>query len=76
MTVAWSDGKISIEPYSRSTFDGSMSNVIGALSPTAGKNANKPLPRTFIGVKNPRADKTYSTVLLFSSPGASQSEAE
>lgn len=76
MTVAWSDGKIAIEPYSRSTFDGKMPNVVGALAPTAGKNANRALPRTFIGVKNPRVDNTYSTVLFFISPAASQSEAE
>jgi Phosphodiester glycosidase len=76
MTVSWSDGKISIEPYSRSTFDGNTPNVVGALATTAGKNANKSLPRTFIGIKNPHADKTYSTVLLFISSGASQSEAE
>lgn len=76
MTVAWSSGKISIEPYDRRTFDGKIPNVIGALAANAGKNANKSLPRTFIGVKNLRPDKTYSTVLLFISPSAAQSEAE
>ena len=76
LTVAWADGKISIESYNRSTFDGTIPNVVGALAPTAGKNASRALPRTFIGVKNQRADKTYSTVLLFISPAASQSEAE
>lgn len=76
MAVAWSDGKISIEPHSRSTFDSTMPNVVGALAPTAGKNANRALPRTFIGVKNPYSDNTYSTVLLFISPAASQNEAE
>ena len=76
MTVSWSSGQISIEPYNRSTFDGATSNVVGALAPSAGKNANKALPRTFIGVKNLRPDKAYSTVLLFISSSASQSEAE
>jgi Phosphodiester glycosidase len=77
MTVAWADGKISIEPYRRSTFDGATPTVVGGLAPTAdGKNANKPLPRTFIGVKNLDADKAYRTVLLFISPAASQPEAE
>jgi Phosphodiester glycosidase len=76
VTVAWSDGRMAIEPYSRSTFDGPIPNVVGALAPTAGKNADKLLPRTFVGVKNRRADKTYSTVLFFVSPGASQSQAE
>lgn len=75
-TVAWSQSGISIEPYSRSTFNGTMPNVVGALATTAGKNANKHLPRTFIGVKNPHKDQTYNTVLLFISPAASQSEAE
>jgi hypothetical protein len=76
VTVAWADGRMTIEPYNRSTFDGRMPNVVGALAATAGKNADKLLPRTFIGVKNLRADKTYGTVLLFISPGASQSTAE
>jgi Phosphodiester glycosidase len=76
MTVAWSSGKIAIEPYNRSTFDGTIPNVVGALASNAGKNASKSLPRTFIGVKNLRPDKTYSTVLLFISPSATQSEAE
>jgi exopolysaccharide biosynthesis protein len=74
LTVAWSDGKISIAPYSRSTFDGTIPNVVGALSPAAGKNADKSLPRTFIGKKHLHS-KT-DTVLLFISPGAAQLEAE
>jgi hypothetical protein len=76
MTIAWSQGRISIDPYSRRTFDGAMPNVVGALAATAGKNADKPLPRTFIGVKDLREDSAYQTVLLFSSESASQSEAE
>ena len=74
MTVAWSNDKISIEPYNRSTFDGTIPNVVGALAPTAGKNANRLLPRTFIGVKHQHG-KT-GTVLLFISPSSSQREAE
>jgi Phosphodiester glycosidase len=76
VTIAWSDRGISIEPYRRSTFDRSIPNVVGALSSTAGTNADKLLRRTFIGVKNLRPDKTYGTVLLFISRGASQAEAE
>jgi Phosphodiester glycosidase len=76
MTVAWSQGRISIDPYSRRTFDGAMPNVVGALAATAGKNADKPLARTFIGTKDLRDDSAYKTVLFFSSEGASQSEAE
>jgi hypothetical protein len=76
VTVSWSDSGISIEPYSRSTFDRKISNVVGALSSTAGTNANRLLRRNFIGVKNLRSDKTYGTVLLFISPSATQGEAE
>jgi Phosphodiester glycosidase len=76
MVVSWSQGRISIDPYSRRTFDGAMPNVVGALSAKAGKNADKLLPRTFIGVKDLRDDGAYRTALLFSSMGASQSEAE
>jgi Phosphodiester glycosidase len=76
VTLAWSQGRIAIEPYSRRTFDGVMPNVVGALAATAGKNANKPLPRTFIGTKDIREDSAYKTVLFFSSQGATQSEAE
>jgi hypothetical protein len=76
MTVSWSQGRISIDPYSRRTFDGAMPNVVGALAATAGKNADKSLARTFIGVKDLREDSAYKTVLFFSSLGASQSEAE
>jgi Phosphodiester glycosidase len=76
MTVSWSPGQISIDPYSRSTFDGTTPNVIGALAPTAGTNAHRHLRRTFIGVKNQHQNaRTYKTVLLFISPSASQSEA-
>ncbi|WP_310429692.1 phosphodiester glycosidase family protein [Chamaesiphon sp. VAR_48_metabat_135_sub] len=74
MTVAWSNDKISIEPYSRSTFNSDTSNVVGALAPTAGKNANRLLPRTFIGIKHQQ--RTADTVLLFISPSSSQREAE
>jgi Phosphodiester glycosidase len=76
VTISWSDSGISIEPYSRSTLNGKIPNVVGALSPTAGTNANRLLRRTFIGVKDLRPDKTYGKVLLFISPSATQSEAE
>jgi Phosphodiester glycosidase len=75
MTVDWSEGRIWIGPYSRSIFD-TTPNVVGALAPTAGKNADKRLPRTFIGVKDPRKGRSYNSVLLFISPAATQSEAE
>jgi Phosphodiester glycosidase len=76
VTIAWSDRGISIEPYKQSTFDSNIPNVVGTLSSTAGTNANKLLRRTFVGVKNLQADKTYGTVLLFISPSATQGEAE
>jgi Phosphodiester glycosidase len=74
LTVSWFDRKLSIESYSRSTFDGTAPNVVGALSPTAGKNANKSLPRTFIGKKHQHSNT--DAVLLFISSGAAQREAE
>jgi hypothetical protein len=76
LTIAWSQGRISIDPYSRRTFDGAMPNVVGALAATAGKNADKLLARTFIGTKDLRDDSAYKTVLFFSSESASQNEAE
>ena len=76
MTIAWSQGRISIDPYSRRTFNGVMPNVVGALAADAGTNADKPLARTFIGTKDLRDDSAYRTVLFFSSEGASQTEAE
>jgi Phosphodiester glycosidase len=75
LTVTWSQGRISIDPYSRRTFNGAMPNVVGLLAADAGKNADKPLARTFIGTKDLREDSAYRTVLLFSSTSASQSEA-
>jgi Phosphodiester glycosidase len=76
MVIAWSQGRVAIDPYSRRTFDGAMPNVVGALAAKAGSNADKSLPRTFVGVKDLRDDGAYRTVLLFSSAGAAQSEAE
>jgi Phosphodiester glycosidase len=75
LTVNWSEQRIWIEPHQRSNF-ATMPNVVGALSPTAGKNAHKLLPRTFIGVKDQIKGHGYKTVLLFISPAATQSEAE
>ncbi len=75
MTVDWSEGRIWIGPYSRSIFD-TTPNVVGALAPTAGKNADKRLPRTFIGVKDQKKGRSYRTVLIFISPAATQPEAE
>ncbi len=74
-TVAWNQRSIAIAPYSRSTFDGSMPNVVGTLAVTAGKNADRYLPRTFIGAKHRRSDGTYQTALFFSSPSARQRDA-
>jgi uncharacterized protein YceK len=75
MTVNWSEQRIWIEPYQRSNFV-TMPNVVGALSPSAGKNANKLLPRTFIGVKDQIKGRGYKNILLFISSAATQSEAE
>jgi hypothetical protein len=75
VTINWSEQRIWIEPYQRSNF-AMMPNAVGALAPTAGKNAHKLLPRTFIGVKDQIKGRGYKTVLLFISPAATQSEAE
>jgi Phosphodiester glycosidase len=74
-TVAWNQHSIAIAPYSRSTFDGPMPNVVGTLDVTAGKNADRSLPRTFVGAKNRRSDGTYQTALFLSSSGARQRDA-
>jgi Phosphodiester glycosidase len=74
-TVAWSKNGIAIAPYQRRTFDGKMPNVVGTLDVTAGKNADRNLPRTFIGAKNRRSDGTYQTALFLSSSGARQRDA-
>jgi Phosphodiester glycosidase len=70
-TIAWNNTtkQVKIADYDRSTFDKSeFPEVVGALAETAGKRANRPLARTFIGVKD-------STLLVFSSRAARQIDA-
>jgi Phosphodiester glycosidase len=70
-TIAWNNTtkQVKIADYDRSTFDKSeFPEVVGALAETAGKRANRPLARTFIGVKD-------STLLVFSSKAARQIDA-
>jgi hypothetical protein len=74
-TVAWNENSIAIAPYDRRTFDGKMPNVVGTLDPTAGKNADRYLPRTFIGTKNSGEDGVDRTALFFSSMSARQQDA-
>jgi Phosphodiester glycosidase len=67
-TVAWNSSKIRIEPYAKTTFDGQLPNVVGALDVNAGKRKNQFLPRTFIGSKGQQ-------VFIFSSNYARQIDA-
>jgi hypothetical protein len=70
-TIAWNNTtkQVKIADYDRSTFDrAEFPEVVGALAETAGKRANRPLARTFIGVKD-------STILVFSSKAARQVDA-
>jgi hypothetical protein len=70
-TIAWNNTtkQVKIADYDRSTFDRTeFPEVVGALAETAGKRANSPLARTFIGVKD-------GTLLVFSSTAARQIDA-
>jgi Phosphodiester glycosidase len=70
-TIAWNNTtkQVKIADYDRLTFNQSaFPEVVGALAETAGKRANRPLSRTFIGVKD-------STLLVFSSKAARQIDA-
>jgi Phosphodiester glycosidase len=69
--IAWNNTtkQVKIADYDRATFDrAEFPEVVGALAETAGKRANRPLARTFIGVKD-------STILVFSSKAARQVDA-
>lgn len=65
-------GSSSIQPYSRSTFDGGIPNVVGGLDPSADKNKNSNIARTFVGVRDDNNDGHSETVMFFSSAYARQ----
>jgi Phosphodiester glycosidase len=70
-TIAWNNTtkQVKIADYDRATFDrAEFPEVVGALAETAGKRANRPLARTFIGLKD-------DTLLVFSSTAARQIDA-
>jgi hypothetical protein len=70
-------GNSSIQPYSRSTFDGGFPNVIGGLDPTANKDGqkNNNIPRTFVGLRDDDNDGRSETVIFYSSAKATQAYA-
>jgi len=65
-------GSSSIQPYSRSTFDSGIPNVVGGLDPTADKDKYKNIARTFVGVRDDNNDGHSETVIFFSSAYATQ----
>ncbi|MBZ0118827.1 MAG: phosphodiester glycosidase family protein [Sandaracinaceae bacterium] len=54
---------------------GSAPDIVGALHPSADKDAGRSIPRTFLGVRDTNGDGTRETVLVFSSALASQAYA-
>jgi hypothetical protein len=77
-TVAWNNEtkQARIDNYDRATFDNpQFPEVVGALTETAGKRANRPLARTFIGVKDTDGDGKNETIVVFSSKAAKQVDA-
>lgn len=68
-------GSSSIQPYSRSTFDGGIPNVIGGLDPSANKDANSNIARTFVGVRDDDNNGHSETVIFYSSAKATQAYA-
>lgn len=63
----------SIQPYSRSTFDSGIPDVVGGLDPTANKSKDLTKRRTFVGVRDDNRDEHSETVIFYSSTAAPQS---
>ncbi len=77
-TIAWNNTtkQAQIADYDRLTFEkSSFPEVVGALAETAGKRANRPLARTFIGVRDSSGNGKNDTLLVFSSRAARQIDA-
>jgi hypothetical protein len=66
-------GSSSIQPYSRSTFDAGIPDVVGGLDPSANKDKYTAKPRTFVGVRDDNGDGHSETVIFYSSKAAPQS---
>lgn len=66
-------GSSSIQPYSRSTFDAGIPDVVGGLDPAANKDKYTARPRTFVGVRDDNGDGHSETVIFYSSKAAPQS---
>jgi hypothetical protein len=65
-------GSSSIQPYSTSTFDSGIPNVIGGLDPSADKQKTSNIARTFVGVRDDDNNGNSETVVFFSSAYATQ----
>ncbi len=65
-------GSSSIQPWSQSTFDSGIPNVVGGLDPTANKDKTLNIARTFVGVRDDNGDGHSETVIFFSSKYATQ----
>jgi hypothetical protein len=75
-TLAWGEwGPASINLYSKSTFDGNWSDVVGGLDETVDKSKYSRVPRTFAGIRDDDGNGYVETVFLYSSSYATQSEA-
>jgi hypothetical protein len=68
-------GSSSIQPYSQSTFDAGIPDVVGGLDPTANKQSGSYIGRTFVGVRDDNGDGHSETVVFFSSNYATQAGA-
>jgi hypothetical protein len=68
-------GSSSIQPYSQSTFDSGIPDVVGGLDPTANKQPSSYTGRTFVGVRDDNGDGHSETVVFFSSNYATQAGA-
>ncbi len=68
-------GSSSIQPYSTSTFDSGIPDVVGGLNPTCCKSPSSYTQRTFVGVRDDNGDGHSETVMFFSSNYATQTGA-
>lgn len=68
-------GSSSIQPYSQSTFDAGIPNVVGGLDQSANKAPTSYLRRTFVGVRDDDRNGHSETVMFFSSRLATQAGA-
>jgi hypothetical protein len=65
-------GSSSIQAYDRNIFNAGIPDIVGGLDPTADKDKNNFIGRTFVGVRDDNGDGHSETVVFFSSATASQ----